>query len=160
MHLTDEEHRILDGAFGEPQRIALSVLTKLGDAYGADRMVEIASAHIVGSSYQIAGEAGIEIYGQFVEQGATVKVRTTCDPGSIDFARWRNFKTSRKLCRAADQDCRVARPDGRDPDLDMHPLYDIQCAKIRRGPRLVGVECRGFCQLGDWRADQPVGRVR
>ncbi len=93
MHLTDEERRIIDGAFGEPQRIALSILAKLGDAYGADRMVEIASAHIVGSSYQIAGEAGIEIYGQLVEQGATVKVRTTCDPGSIDFARWRKFKT-------------------------------------------------------------------
>jgi predicted aconitase len=93
MHLTDEERGILDGAFGEPQRIALSVLAKLGDAYGADRMVEIASAHIVASSYQIAGEAGIEIYSQLVEQGATVKVRTTCDPGSIDFARWRKFKT-------------------------------------------------------------------
>ena len=59
MHLTDEERRIIDGAFGEPQRIALSILAKLGDAYGADRMVEIASAHIVGSSYQMAGEAGI-----------------------------------------------------------------------------------------------------
>ena len=93
MQLTDEERRILDGACGEPQRIALGVLVKLGDAYGADRMVEIASAHIVGSSYQIAGEAGIEIYGQLVEQGAKVKVRTTSDPGSIDFARWREFKT-------------------------------------------------------------------
>jgi len=93
MHLTDEERRILDGAFGEPQRIALSVLLKLGEAYGADRMVEITSAHVVGSSYQIAGEAGIEIYGQLVQQGARVKVRTTSDPGSIDFARWREFKT-------------------------------------------------------------------
>ncbi|MHB8667786.1 MAG: aconitase X catalytic domain-containing protein [Burkholderiales bacterium] len=93
MNLTDEELRILDGAFGEPQRIALSVLTKLGDAYGADSMVRIASAHIVGSSYQIAGEAGIEIYSQLVEQGARVKVRTTSDPGSIDFSRWREFKT-------------------------------------------------------------------
>lgn len=93
MHLTEEERQILDGAFGEPQRIALNVLIKLGDAYGAERMVEIASAHIVGSSYQIAGEAGIEIYGKLVEQGAKVKVRTTCDPGSIDFARWQMFKT-------------------------------------------------------------------
>lgn len=93
MHLTGEERRILDGAFGEPQRIALGVLTKLGDAYGADRMVEIVSAHVVGSSYQIAGEAGIEIYSQLVQQGARVKVRTTSDPGSIDFARWREFKT-------------------------------------------------------------------
>ena len=93
MRLTDEEQRILDGAFGEPQRIALGVLSKLGDAYGAENMVKIASAHIVGSSYQIAGEAGIEIYGQLVAQGAKVKVRTTSDPGSIDFARWREFKT-------------------------------------------------------------------
>ncbi len=93
MRLTDEERRILDGAGGEPQRIALGVLVKLGEVYGADRLVEIASAHLVASSYQIAGEAGIEIYTRLAEQGARVKVRTTSDPGSIDFARWRDFKT-------------------------------------------------------------------
>jgi predicted aconitase len=93
MHLTDHERRILQGAFGEPQRIALNVLVKLGEAYDAERMVDIASAHIVGSSYQIAGEAGIEIYSRLVEQGAKVAVRTTSDPGSIDFARWPEFKT-------------------------------------------------------------------
>ncbi|HTU02554.1 MAG TPA: aconitase X catalytic domain-containing protein [Candidatus Sulfotelmatobacter sp.] len=93
MQLTDEERRILNGEFGEPQRIALQVLAKLGEACGAARMVEIVSAHLVASSYQIAGEAGIDIYTQLVAQGATVKVRTTSDPGSIDFARWREFKT-------------------------------------------------------------------
>ena len=93
MFLTDEEKGILDGAGGEPQRLALRVLTKLGEACGAERMVEIASAHLVASSYQIAGEAGIAIYGQLVKQGARVKVRTTSDPGSIDFARWQQFKT-------------------------------------------------------------------
>jgi hypothetical protein len=91
--LTGEEKRILDGACGEPQRLALRVLVKLGEACGAERMVEIASAHLVAASYQIAGEAGIEIYSQLVAQGAKVKVRTTSDPGSIDFARWREFKT-------------------------------------------------------------------
>jgi len=91
--LTDEERGILDGKSGEPQRLALQVLVKLGEACGADRMVEIASAHLVASSYQIAGEAGIDIYSQLVAQGARVKVRTTSDPGSIDFARWREFKT-------------------------------------------------------------------
>ena len=93
MQLTDEERGILDGKCGEPQRLALQVLVKLGEACGADRMVEIASAHLVASSYQIAGEAGIDIYSQLVAQGARVKVRTTSDPGSIDFARWREFKT-------------------------------------------------------------------
>jgi predicted aconitase len=94
MHLTDHERRISQGDFGEPQRIALNILTKLGEVYGGERMVEIASAHIVGSSYQIAGEAGIEIYSRLVEQGAKVAVRTTSDPGSIDFARWPEFKTA------------------------------------------------------------------
>lgn len=93
MQLTNEEKRILDGERGEPQRLALRVLVKLGEACGADRMVEIASAHLVASSYQIAGEAGIDIYTQLVAQGARVKARTTSDPGSIDFARWREFKT-------------------------------------------------------------------
>jgi len=93
MDLTNEEKRILDGREGEPQRLALHVLVKLGEACGAERMVEIASAHLVASSYQIAGEAGIDIYSQLVAQGARVKVRTTSDPGSIDFVRWREFKT-------------------------------------------------------------------
>lgn len=93
MQLTDEEKRVLDGESGEPQRIALHVLVKLGEACGAERMVEIASAHLVASSYQIAGEAGIAIYSQLVEQGARVKVRTTSDPGSIDFVRWKQFRT-------------------------------------------------------------------
>jgi len=93
MQLTDAERRILDGAGGEPRRLALQVLVKLGEACGAERMVEIASAHLVASSYQIAGEAGIAIYTQLAEQGARVVVRTTSDPGSIDFARWREFKT-------------------------------------------------------------------
>jgi hypothetical protein len=93
VYLTDEERGILDGAGGEPQRIALGLLVKLGEVYGADRLVQIASAHLVASSYQIAGEAGIEIYTRLLEQGARVKVRTTSDPGSIDFARWREFRT-------------------------------------------------------------------
>lgn len=93
MFLTDEEQRILNGEHGEPQRLSLQVLVKLGEAYGAERMVEIRSAHLVGSSYQIAGEAGIAIYTQLVEQGARVKVRTTSDPASIDFTRWRQFRT-------------------------------------------------------------------
>ncbi|MBI2455295.1 MAG: DUF521 domain-containing protein [candidate division NC10 bacterium] len=58
MHLTDEEQRILNGEHGEPQRLSLQVLVKLGEAYGAERMVEIRSAHLVGSSAGRAGGTG------------------------------------------------------------------------------------------------------
>ncbi len=93
MFLTDEEKAILDGREGEPRRKAMQILTRLGEANDADRMIPIASAHLVGCSYQIAGEAGIEIYARLVEQGARVAVPTTLDPGSIDFRRWERFRT-------------------------------------------------------------------
>jgi len=93
MILTDEEKKILQGEDGEPKRISMQILSKLGEVSGADRMIPIASAHLVGCSYQIAGEAGIEIYSKLVGQGARVSVQTTLDPGSIDFQRWQEFKT-------------------------------------------------------------------
>ena len=93
MELTKEEQKILDGEQGEPKRIAMRILTRLGEVNGADRMIAIASAHLAASSYQITGEAGIEIYTRLVEQGARVSVPTTLDPGSTDFKRWRDFKT-------------------------------------------------------------------
>ncbi|HTX53908.1 MAG TPA: aconitase X catalytic domain-containing protein [Candidatus Baltobacteraceae bacterium] len=93
MFLADAEQRMLDGHDGAPRAQAMAVLSRLGEACGADRMVPIASAHLVASSYQIAGEAGIAIYGDLVAHGARVAVRTTSDPGSIDFARWQAFKT-------------------------------------------------------------------
>ncbi len=93
MELTEEEKRVLEGEEGEPRRISMRILKKLGEVSGADRMIPVASAHLVACSYQIAGEAGIEIYERLVEQGARVFVPTTLDPGSIDFKRWKEFKT-------------------------------------------------------------------
>ena len=93
MYLTDEEKRIFEGEEGEPKRVSIRILKRIGEVNGADRLVSIASAHLVGCSYQIAGEAGIEIYKKLVDQGARVSVPTTIDPGSIDFKRWREFKT-------------------------------------------------------------------
>jgi len=143
--LTDEEQGILDGAFGEPQRIALNVLVKLGQAYGADRLVEIASAHVVGSSYQIAGEAGIAIYTQLVEEGARVKVRTTSDPGSIDFARWRQFKTPGEYAERQIKIAELLDRMGVIPTWTCTPLHHLQCAPVRRGPGLVRVQRGSFC---------------
>lgn len=93
MKLTDEENRILQGEEGEPRQISMQILTRFGEMNGAERMIPIASAHLVGCSYQIAGEAGIEIYSNLLKKGARVSVQTTLDPGSIDFNRWREFKT-------------------------------------------------------------------
>ena len=160
MHLTDEERRILDGAFGEPQRIALSVLVKLGEAYGADRMLEITSAHVVGSSYQIAGEAGIEIYTQLVAAGGQGEGAHDLRPRLHRLRTLARVQDPCGLRRTADQDRRTARPDGRDPNLDVHPLHHLQRAQVRRGPGLVGIQRGGLRQLGHRGAHESPGRLR
>ena len=93
MELTKQEKSVLDGAEGEPRRFAMSVLSKFGEATGADRMIPIASAHLVACSYSSVGEAGIEIYSKLVEQGARVVVPTTLNPASTDFRRWEQHHT-------------------------------------------------------------------
>lgn len=90
MTLSAEEKRILDGEKGEAKQFAIRILSKLGDACGADCFIPVSSAHVVACSYQIAGQAGIELYEKLIKQGARVAVPTTLDPGSIDFKRWQN----------------------------------------------------------------------
>ena len=38
MHLTAEEQKMLDGAYGETVRRSMKVLVALGEIYGADHM--------------------------------------------------------------------------------------------------------------------------
>jgi predicted aconitase len=92
MELTKEDQRLLESKEGEPKRFAMRVLAKFGEATGADRMIPIASAHLVACSYSSVGEAGIEIYTRLVDQGAKVAVPTTLNPASVDFRRWQEHK--------------------------------------------------------------------
>ena len=70
MQLAEDEKRILEGEQGDPKRVAMRILSRLGEVNDADRMIPVASGHLVACSYQIAGEAGIEVYTRLVEQGA------------------------------------------------------------------------------------------
>lgn len=130
MRLTDDEKRAYDGKCGEPLRIALQVLTKLGESYGAERLIPIASAHLVACSYQIAGEAGIDIYSRLVEAGARVKVPTTLDPGSIDFARWADFKTPEEYARRQFRLAELLQAMGVIPTWTCTPYYSLNVPRF------------------------------
>ncbi|MEM2882162.1 MAG: aconitase X catalytic domain-containing protein [Candidatus Bathyarchaeia archaeon] len=92
MYLSKEEEAILDGERGEGPRIAMGILAKVGDMYGAKRLIPVESAHVVESSYQLTGDSGIEVFDKLIEAGARVSVPTTTDPCAIDFERWREFR--------------------------------------------------------------------
>ena len=56
MYLTKEEERMLEGEFGSGVAYSMRVLTKLGDAMDAERMIKPVSSHIVSLGYQGYGD--------------------------------------------------------------------------------------------------------
>ena len=92
MFLTNEEEGMLKGEYGEGFEIAMSVLTKLGDMYGADRMINVENVHIDGAAYGWINDAGLDLVERFCKSGITFKVPTTLNPASIDFDQWNEFR--------------------------------------------------------------------
>lgn len=82
MHLTQEEEAL--AREGTPaEQLSMRILTTLGDVYGADRLIPIASAHVSGVSLKTLGEPGLEFLEGFAAT-AKVRVRTTVNPMGMD----------------------------------------------------------------------------
>jgi predicted aconitase len=97
---------MLRGDAGEAKQLATEILTKVGDAVGADSLVPIVSAHVL-AHYSSLHDAGIEMLERFANSGGKFAVPTTVDPASIDLENWKSFGISEeyaekqfRLCRA------------------------------------------------------------
>ncbi|MFB6133176.1 MAG: aconitase X [Halanaeroarchaeum sp.] len=85
--LTAEEEALLES--DDPAvRKSMELLVRLGDIYGAEEMVEIASAQASGISYKSIGDPGVEFLEGFAEEGAEVRVQTFANPAGMDIERW------------------------------------------------------------------------
>jgi predicted aconitase len=76
MFLTDDEKKMFDGQYGEGVAKAMRVQMAIGEAFGAERMVEITRAH---ESFG-ATEANAWFLEQFSKLDAQCRVPTTCNP--------------------------------------------------------------------------------
>lgn len=52
MHLTREEEKIYNGEEGWAYQMAMKILVRLGDLFGAAQLIPIKSAHVSGVSYK------------------------------------------------------------------------------------------------------------
>lgn len=87
MFLTDEQKRMLDGERGEPVRVAMEMLSALGEIYGAEKLIPIKSAHCAGLSLKSHGIAGMEWVEDMARKGAKVVVPTTMNVVGVDRSR-------------------------------------------------------------------------
>jgi predicted aconitase len=84
--LTDDEKRMLDGECGEPVAKALDYLVQFGDAFGAERFVNVIYAHYPAemSIYRGNVEDAIE----YAKTGARVCIPTTTSTLACDLDQW------------------------------------------------------------------------
>jgi predicted aconitase len=84
VYLTREEERIYDGESGWARQTCIRMLVRLGELFGADRLIPISSAHVSGVSYKTLGDAPIQFLKALADADTRVKVRTTLNPQSLD----------------------------------------------------------------------------
>jgi predicted aconitase len=80
--LTDDDRAALDGERGGAARFAMRVLTHTAEAMGAERLLDVSSAHIDGCLYH--GRAGLDFAKRLADEGAQVRVPTTLNVSSLD----------------------------------------------------------------------------
>jgi len=91
MYLTKEEERMLAGEHGEVVGRNFRLLVRLGEIYGADRMIPVSSVQVAGVSYKSIGDPGLEFLEDLVNKGAKVKVPTTLNPPGMDLVDWKGL---------------------------------------------------------------------
>jgi len=91
MHLTNDEEKILAGEQGVAARKAMELLVRLGEIYGAEKMIPVKSVQVSGVSYKSIGDPGLEFLQGFADEGAKVKVPTTLNPTGMDLNNWEKY---------------------------------------------------------------------
>jgi predicted aconitase len=90
VHLTAEERTWLDGGAGEATRLALGLVTRMGELFGAERLLPVSQAHIDACLY--TNDAGLEFAERLAALGARVRIPTTLNVTARDIRRWEAFR--------------------------------------------------------------------
>jgi len=88
MHLSNEEEEMLNGKQGEVVERLFRLLVRLGEIYGADKMIPVGSVQVAGVSYKSIGDPGLEFLEDFAKKDAKVKVLTYLNPAGMDLENW------------------------------------------------------------------------
>jgi hypothetical protein len=89
--LTKTEEGWLAGDGGEVIERMFRLLVRLGEIYGADRMIPVSSAQVAGVSYKSLGDPGMEFLEDYAGKGAKVKMVTFLNPAGMDIEDWKEM---------------------------------------------------------------------
>ena len=80
--LSERDRARLAGEEGEALRLATRIVVEMAERAGADRLIEVTSAHVDGCLYH--GRAGLDFAERLLAGGGQVAIPTTLNVGSLD----------------------------------------------------------------------------
>jgi cis-L-3-hydroxyproline dehydratase len=125
MRLEQWEKDVLAGSHGKGLQVAMDILVRLGELYGADRLIPVAQAHIDGCLYAAVGEAGLAFAEKLQSYGARVSIPTTLNATSRDIDDWASHGVGAEF---ADKSRRMEQAY-----LDMGAIPTWSCAPYQSG---------------------------
>jgi hypothetical protein len=99
LRLTERDQEMLDGRHGPAVQMAMRILTRMADIYGAEELLDITAAHIDSTIY--IGEAGLEYAERLASFGARVAVPTTLNVSGVDEQHWEEWPVPKEWAEKA-----------------------------------------------------------
>ena len=83
---------MLNGDAGPAPQLAMSILARMADVYGAESLMDISQAHIDSTIY--LGDATLEFAERLAGLGARVAVPTSLNVSGVDECGWKDWAVS------------------------------------------------------------------
>lgn len=87
--LSDFDQSLLNGDHGPAAKMAMSIMIRMAEVYGARRLMDISAAHIDSGLYM--GEATLEFAERLAGLGAKVVAPTTLNVSGVDEHHWQEW---------------------------------------------------------------------
>src|SRR5438034_149154 len=92
LELTRGDEEMLNGGKGAATALAMSILVRMADVYGAERLMDITQAHVDSAIY--LGDATLEFAERLASLGAKVAVPTSLNVSGVDECGWQDWAVS------------------------------------------------------------------
>lgn len=89
LKLSQRDQALLDGQAGPAAQMAVSIIARMAEVYGAAELLDITQAHIDSTIY--VGEANLEFAERLAGLGARVAVPTTLNVSGVDEGGWQEW---------------------------------------------------------------------
>src|SRR5260370_38162364 len=90
--LSERDRAMLDGGRGPAVQLAMSIVVRMADIYGAADLMDISQAHIDSTIY--LGDATLEFAERLASLGARVAVPTSLNVSGVDEGGWKDWAVS------------------------------------------------------------------